>query len=171
MRKSRCPIHLTFSTFSGLISDVPKSADVASSEGGTPEARRGRAVNELMYTDSLMEHLRKGAPLDLEAERVRLPRFTEIRECSPAEFGQKGKEPFVLARCRTATWAIVPVSKRGSFDTKDADAFLKLVQSVADQNPGKPVKGYVITSGPIANDSKVKIAAAGHVVSAFVATA
>ena len=133
--------------------------------------REDDTVNELMHTDSLMEHLRKGAPLDLEAERVRLPRFTEIRECNPSEFGQKGKEPFVLARCRTATWAIVPVSKRTSFDHKDADAFLKLVQSVAEQNPGKPVKGYVITSGPIANDSKVKLAAAGHVVSAFVATA
>jgi hypothetical protein len=116
-----------------------------------------------------MRRLRKGAPLELEAERVRLPRFTEIREFDPKELGQKGREPIVVAKSRTATWALWPIAKRGTFEVRDADQFLRVVASVQAQHPEKPVKGYVLTMGPIAEDSRAKLAAGGHVVSTVAA--
>ena len=123
-------------------------------------------MTELLHTDGLIRRLRRGAPLELEVERVRLPRFTEIREVDQKEYGHKGKEPFVIARSRTATWALWPITKRGPFDVKDADHFLKLVASVQAQYADKPVKGYVITMGPVAIESREKLAAGGHIVSA-----
>jgi hypothetical protein len=115
-----------------------------------------------------MRRLRRGAPLELDVERVRLPRFTEIREVDQKEFGQKGKEPIVVARSRTATWALWPVAKRSAFEVRDAEHFLKLVASVQAQHPEKPVKGYVLTMGPISDDSRARLAAGGHVVSTIV---
>jgi hypothetical protein len=117
-----------------------------------------------------MRRLRRGAPLELDVERVRLPRFTEIREIDQKEFGQKGKEPVVVARSRTATWALWPVAKRSTFEVRDAEHFLKLVASVQAQHPEKPVKGYVLTMGPISDDSRARLAAGGHVVSTIVGT-
>jgi hypothetical protein len=125
-------------------------------------------VNELLQSDGLMRRLRRGAPLELDVERVRLPRFTEIREVDQKEFGHKGKEPLVVARSRTATWALWPVAKRSAFEVRDAEHFLKLVASVQAQHPEKPVKGYVLTMGPISDDSRAKLAAGGHVVSTIV---
>jgi hypothetical protein len=125
-------------------------------------------VNELLQSDGLMRRLRRGAPLELEAERVRLPRFTDIREFEQREFGQKGKEPLVVARSRTATWALWPIAKKSAFEVRDADHFLKLVASVQAQHPEKPVKGYVLTVGPISDDSRAKLALGGHVVSTVV---
>ncbi len=125
-------------------------------------------MNELLQADGLIRRLRRGAPLELEVERVRLPRFTEIREVDQKEFGHKGKEPIVIARSRTATWALWPIAKRGTFELKDADHFLKIVASVQAQYADKPVKGYVITLGPVATESREKLAAGGHVVSAVV---
>jgi hypothetical protein len=112
-----------------------------------------------------MRRLRKGAPLELAAERVRLPRFTEIREIELRELGHKGKEPVVVAKSRTATWALWPIAKRSAFEVRDADQFLKVVASVQAQHPDKPVKGYVLTMGPITEDSRAKLAAGGHIVS------
>jgi hypothetical protein len=117
-----------------------------------------------------MRRLRRGAPLELEVERVRLPRFTEIREFEQAEFGQKGREPLVIAKSRTATWALWPIAKRSAFEVRDAEHFLKLVASVQAQHPEKPVKGYVLTVGPITDDSRARLAAGGHVVSTVVET-
>lgn len=125
-------------------------------------------MNELLQSDGLMRRLRRGAPLELEVERVRLPRFTEIREFEQAEFGHKGREPIVVAKSRTATWALWPIAKRSAFEVRDADHFLKLVASVQAQNPDKPVKGYVLTVGPISDDSRAKLATGGHVVSTVV---
>jgi hypothetical protein len=125
-------------------------------------------VNELLQSDGLMRRLRRGAPLDLDVERVRLPRFTEIRECEQQEFGHKGKEPLVVAKSRTATWALWPIAKRSVFEVRDAEHFLKLVASVQAQHPEKPVKGYVLTVGPISDDSRARLAAGGHVVSTVV---
>ena len=123
-------------------------------------------MNELLQSDGLVRRLRKGAPLELEVERVRLPRFTEIREIDPKDLGQKGKEPIIVAKSRTATWALWSIAKRSAFEVRDADEFLKVVASVQAQCPDKPVKGYVLTLGPISPDSRAKLAAGGHVVSA-----
>jgi hypothetical protein len=95
-----------------------------------PQTIRETSVNELLQSDGLMRRLRRGAPLELEAERVRLPRFTEIREFEQKEFGQKGKEPIVVARSRTATWALWPIAKKSPFEVRDAERFLSLVASV-----------------------------------------
>ncbi len=123
-------------------------------------------TSELLDTDGLIRRLKKGAPLLLEKETVRLPRFTEIREVEQSEIGGKGQETLVIARARTATWAMMPWKKKTSFGTKDAEAFLKMVAILQEQNPQKPVKGYVLTGGAINDAISSMLEAGGHLASA-----
>lgn len=123
-------------------------------------------MNDLLSSDGLIQRLKKGAPLMLERETVRLPRFTEIKEIDPRDLGAKGKDPLVLARARTATWALLPWPKKTGFTKKDAEAFMGMVEILQQQNPQKPVKGYVITSGPVKEEGAVLLEAGGHLASA-----
>ena len=65
------------------------------------------------------------------------------------KIGGKGKDTLVIARSRTATWAMMPISRKAAFGKKDAEAFLQLVEELQRQSPQKPVKGYVLTAGTI----------------------
>jgi len=125
-----------------------------------------KATSELLDTDGLIRRLKKGAPLRLEKETIRLPRFTEIREVDQSELGGKGKETLVIARARTATWALMPWPKRTAFGQKDAQAFLGMVAKIQEQNPQKPVKGYVLTSTAIKDEITSLLEAGGHLASA-----
>lgn len=122
-------------------------------------------TSELLDADGLIRRLKKGAPLLLEKETVRLPRFTEIREVDQSEIGGKGRETLVIARARTATWAMLPWGKK-SFAEKDAKAFLDLVATIQEQNPQKPVKGYVLTPGAVNDSVSSLLEAGGHLLSA-----
>lgn len=122
-------------------------------------------MSELLDSENLVRRLKKGAPLVLEKETVRLPRFTEIREIDQKDLGGKGKELIVLARSRTATWALLPWTKKAGFGAKDAKAFLDMVDIIQQQNPQKPVKGYVITAGPVKEDGAVILEKLGHLAS------
>ena len=124
-----------------------------------------KATSELLDTDGLIRRLKKGAPLLLEKETVRLPRFTEIREVDQSEIGGKGRETLVIARARTATWALMPWTRKAPFGEKDANAFLEMVATLQEQNPQKPVKGYVLTSADVKEDIASLLAADGHLAS------
>lgn len=122
-------------------------------------------LSELLDPEGLIRRLKKGSPIVLEKETIRLPRFTEIREIEQSEIGGKGKETLVIARSRTATWAMLPWPKKGGFALKDAKAFVKLVEALQQQNPQKPVKGYVLTSGPVKDDGAALLSEGGHLAS------
>lgn len=123
------------------------------------------AADELMTTDGLIRRLKKGSPIVLEKETIRLPRFTEIREVEQKEIGGRGKENLVIARSRTATWAMMPWPRKAGFALKDAKSFMTLVEAIQQQNPHKPVKGYVLTTGPVKDDCAHLLAEEGHLAS------
>jgi hypothetical protein len=122
-------------------------------------------LSELLYSEGLIRRLKKGSPLLLEKETVRLPRFTEIREVDPSEIGGKGKDSLVIARSRTATWALLPWPKKTGFGMKDAQGFLKMVDVLQKQNPQKPIKGYVLAKGPVKDDGAALLEKLGHLAS------
>ena len=119
-------------------------------------------MSELMHSEGLIRRLKKGSPILLEKETIRLPRFTEIKEVEPTDIGGKGKEPIVVARSRTATWALLPWPKKSGFNAKDADAFLKMVGVLQQQNPQKPIKGYVLVQGAVKDDGAALLEKQGH---------
>ena len=124
-------------------------------------------MSELLDPDGLIRRLKKGAPLMLEKETVRLPRFTEIREVDQSEIGGDGKETVVLARSRTATWALLPMSRKVSFGEKDARSFLTMMETIRQQAPQKPVRGFVLTSGTIKPEGASLMEEGGHLVTAI----
>lgn len=125
-------------------------------------------MSELMNSDGLIRRLKKGAPIITKKETIRLPRFTEIKEVDQKEIGGRGKEPLVLARSRTATWALMPWSKKNGFDLKDAQAFMKMVEFLQQQNPQKPIKGYVlVAAGPVEDRGAALLEEKGHLASAI----
>ena len=123
-------------------------------------------MSELLDPDGLIRRLKRGAPLLLAAETVRLPRFTEIKEMSAADLGAPGTETFVVARSRTATWAMLPLAAKRRFSKKDAEAFLQVIEALQVQSPQKPVKGYVISQTPLAPEISQLFGPGGHVASA-----
>ena len=124
------------------------------------------ALSELLNSDGIIRRLKKGAPILLQKETVRLPRFTEIKEIDQKDLGGRGKDPVVLARSRTATWALLPWPKKSGFDLKDAQAFMKMVETLQIQNPAKPIKGYVlVASGTVEDKGAALLEQKGHLAS------
>ena len=124
-----------------------------------------QVLSELMDSEGLIRRLKKGSPIVLEKETIRLPRFTEIKEVEPSDIGGKGKDPLVVARSRTATWALLPWPKKSGFSAKDAAGFLQMVGVLQQQNPQKPVKGYVLAQGPVKDDGAALLEKEGHLAS------
>lgn len=124
-----------------------------------------KTSSDLLDPDGLIRRLKKGAPLVLAEETVRLPRFTEIREIDQRDIGGSGKDPLVVARSRTATWALMPWTRRASFGVKEAKSFLELMAALQQQSPQKPVKGYVLTSGSVKPETLDILRENGHLVS------
>jgi len=120
---------------------------------------------DLQQIDGLIRHVSRGLPLPLEAELVRLPRFTRCFRMEQEELGQKGKEPVVVCLSRTATFAFWCLSGKGKFGAKEADRFLKLAEAVHQRYPDKPVKGYVVSGSRPEEAARDRLAKGGHVVS------
>jgi hypothetical protein len=121
--------------------------------------------DELLSSDGLIRRLKKGSPILLEKETIRLPRFTEIREVESGDIGGSAGETIVLARSRTATWALLPWPKKTGFALKDAKGFLSMLGVLQQQNPAKPVKGYVLAFGPVKDDGAKLLEQEGHLAS------
>ena len=122
-------------------------------------------TSDLMHSDGIIRRLKKGAPINLQKETVRLPRFTEIKEVDQKDIGGKGKDPIVVARSRTATWALLPWPKKTGFALKDAKEFVKMLDELQKQNPQKPVKGYVLANGPVQDEGAALLEQKGHLAS------
>src|SRR5262245_45205534 len=119
-----------------------------------------------MHSEGLIRRLKKGAPIVLHKETIRLPRFTEIKEVDQKDVGGKGKEPIVVARSRTATWALLPWLKKSGFDSKDAQAFIRMCDALQQQHPAKPGKGYVlVASGTVEDHGAALLEEKGHLAS------
>lgn len=123
------------------------------------------ATSELMHSEGIIRRLKKGSPIVLQKETIRLPRFTEIREIHPKEVGGSGKEFLVLARSRTATWALFPCPKKGGFGLTDAKGVMKILEALQEENPAKPVKGYVLVEGPVESKAAELLEGKGHLAS------
>ena len=123
------------------------------------------ANSELMHSEGIIKRLKRGAPIVLQKETIRLPRFTEIKEMDSKDVGGKGKETFDLARSRTATWAVLPWPKKGGFALNDAKSFMKIVETLQEQNPAKPVKGYVLVEGAVEEKGALLLEGKGHLAS------
>lgn len=121
--------------------------------------------DELLSSDGLIRRLKKGAPIVLKKETIRLPRFTEIREIEPSEIGGTGREPLILARSRTATWALLPWPNKTGFALKDAKGFLSMLGVLQQQHPSRTIKGYVLASGPVKDDGAKLLEQEGHLAS------
>lgn len=127
-------------------------------------------TEDLLQIDGLIKHVSKGLPLPLEAEHVRLPRFTRCLRVEPEELGQKGKDPVIVCLSRTANFAFWCIGGKTKFSVKDADRFLKLTEAVHLKYPDKPVKGYVVVSLKPDAAAAAKLTKAGHLVSPLTAT-
>jgi hypothetical protein len=122
-------------------------------------------LSELLTTDGIIRRLKKGAPIILQAETIRLPRFTEIREIEQKDLGGKGKDPVVMAKSRTATWALLPWPKKSGFAFKDAQTVAAMLGTLQAQNPQKPIKGYVLVEGLVEAKGAALLAEKGHLAS------
>lgn len=110
----------------------------------------------------LIRRLKEGSPIEIEGDVVRLPRFSEIREMMPADFGEKGKHELIIAKARTATWCLWPLDRKAKFSPKDGEKFVKILEAIAEEIPQKPVKGWVLTTAPVDDASRSLLNEAGH---------
>lgn len=122
-------------------------------------------TEDLLQIDGLIKHVSRGLPLPLEAEHVRLPRFTRCQRLELEELGQKGKEPLIVCLSRTATYAFWCLPGKTKFGVKDAEKFLKLASAVHTMHPDKPVKGYVVVAQKPDAAAAAKLTKEGHLVS------
>lgn len=119
-------------------------------------------MQNLLESRELIRLLRKGAPIEVEGETVRLPRFSEIKETFSAEFGVDGNMEVIVAKSRTVTWCLWPLDRKTKFEMKDGERFVKIVDAVKEANPQKPVKGWVLTTAPFTEEIRTYFKDAGH---------
>jgi hypothetical protein len=118
----------------------------------------------MTYLESreLIRRLKEGSPIEAEGDVVRLPRFTEIKEAEPEDFGVRAQDELIVAKARTATWCLWPINRRARFQAKDGDKFLKILDGVQEEHPDKPVKGWVLTTGPVCDETRSRLNESGH---------
>lgn len=120
-------------------------------------------MQNLIDSRELIKKLKEGSPIEVEGETVRLPRFTEIKESLSSEFGITGGNfEVIVAKSRTATWCLWPLDRKSKFEIKDGERFFKVVDAVKNENPAKPVKGWVLTTAPVGEDTRDYMKNAGH---------
>ncbi|MCA9319327.1 MAG: hypothetical protein KDB53_01265 [Planctomycetes bacterium] len=117
---------------------------------------------QFLESRELIRRLKEGSPIEIDGDCVRLPRFAEIKETCPSDFGAKGNADLIVAKARTATWCLWPVDRKTKFSKKDGERFLAILDAVQESIPQKPVKGWVLTTGPVADDGRELLTAGGH---------
>lgn len=120
------------------------------------------SVKRFLDSRELIRRLKEGSPIEIEGDVIRLPRFAEIKESFPEDYGAKGNLELIVAKARTATWCLWPLDRKAKFAGKDADKFLKILEAVAESLPQKPVKGWVLTTAPVDEAAREKLNAAEH---------
>jgi hypothetical protein len=119
-------------------------------------------VNRFLDSRELIRRLKEGSPIEVEGDVVRLPRFTEIKESDPGEFGARGNQELIVAKARTATWCLWPLDRKAKFSATDGKKFVKILDAIGESIPQKPVKGWVLTTAPVAEDARELLNEADH---------
>jgi len=119
-------------------------------------------VKRFLESRELIRRLKQGSPIEVEDDVVRLPRFAEIREAYPTDFGAKGNQELIVAKARTATWCLWPLDRKAKFSAKDGEKFLAILGAIHETVPQKPIKGWVLTTGPVDDSSRAALEAEGH---------
>ena len=119
-------------------------------------------MNDILDSSELVRRLKKGSPIEVEGDVIRLPRFTEVREAHPADYGVKAKNEVIVAKARTATWCLWPLERKAKFGMKDGKHFIEIVDALQEELPQKPVKGWVLTNATIDDETKSFLEEKGH---------
>ena len=121
----------------------------------------------MRFLDSreLIRRLKEGSPIEVDGEQVRLPRFSEIKETFPSDYGARGNEELIVAKARTATWCVWPLDRKSKFAMKDCTKFMSILDAIKESLPQKPVKGWVLTTAPVDEKTRNHLAEAGHRIS------
>ncbi len=119
-------------------------------------------MKRFLDSRELIRRLKEGSPIEVEGDVVRLPRFSEIKETDPSEFGAKGNQELIIAKARTATWCLWPLDRKAKFSSKDGQKFIAILEVLGEEIPQKPVKGWVPTTAPVAEEGRALLNEAGH---------
>ena len=119
-------------------------------------------MNQFLESRELIRRLKKGFPVRLEEDEVRLPRFTEIVETECDEYGVSGSMELIVALSRTATWCIWAANRKAKVGAADGKRFMKVLDAVAERYPQRPVRGWLLTPATIDASVRTQLAEAGH---------
>lgn len=119
-------------------------------------------MKRFLDSRELIRRLKEGSPIEIEGDMVRLPRFSEIKEASPTEFGAKGDHELIVAKARTATWCLWPIDRKAKFSAKDSEKFLVILEAIQGSIPQKPVKGWILTTALVDDDCRKVLQGGGH---------
>ena len=119
-------------------------------------------MKRFLDSRELIRRLKEGSPIEIEGDVVRLPRFSEIKEMVPADFGAKGNQDLIVAKARTATWCLWPLERRAKFSAKEAEKFTAVLEALQEELPQKPVKGWVLTTAPVDDAARTALSEKEH---------
>ncbi|MEZ6196365.1 MAG: hypothetical protein R3F20_11665 [Planctomycetota bacterium] len=74
----------------------------------------------------------------------------------------RASDELIVAKARTATWCLWPVNRRTKFQKRDGEKFLKILNGIQESHPEKPVKGWVLTTGPVCDETRNALNEGGH---------
>ena len=111
-------------------------------------------MKRFLDSRELIRRLKEGSPIEVEGDVIRLPRFSEIKEVYPSDFGAKGNQDLIVAKARTATWCLWPLDRKAKFALKDSQKFMAILEALKEELPQKPVKGWVLTTAAVAEDAR-----------------
>ena len=90
-------------------------------------------MKRFLDSRELIRRLKEGSPIEIEGDVVRLPRFSEIKEMVPADFGAKGNQELIIAKARTATWCLWPLERKARFTAKDGEKFVAVLEALKEE--------------------------------------
>lgn len=117
---------------------------------------------DLLDSRELIRRLKEGAPIEIGGDVIRLPRFTEVRETMVSDFGVDATHEVIVAKSRTATWCLWALQRKARFEMKDGQLFVSILDAIKGAIPQKPVKGWVLTTATICDDTRAFLQDAGH---------
>lgn len=119
-------------------------------------------MKRFLDSRELIRRLKEGSPIEIEGDVVRLPRFSEIKEMVPADFGGKGNNELIVAKARTATWCLWPLERKAKFSVKEAEKFKLVLDALLEEIPAKPIKGWVLTTAPVDDEARAILGEGEH---------
>lgn len=122
-------------------------------------------MNDFLEPRELIRNLRRGTPIEIDGDTVRLPRFSDIREASTADLGAGCDHDIIVAHARTATWCLWPLDRRAKVESVDGEVFLDVIERLQRTQPEKPVKGWILTTAPVDDGIRGRFADEGHRIS------